>query len=114
MNHSYHKILSLLRKEITNTNDEQLLSELPLDVDIQRGFSSSFHENLMDKLFIHKESLETKIIQLFPRVAMSAAAAILILFTLNFSQIKNLDSLIVDNEVEEWIVSSSNDWLDEL
>jgi len=117
MKHNYRKILSLLGIEITHKNDEQLLTELPWNVNDQEGFSDSFHNNLMQQLFETKESFETKIVQMFRRTALPAAAAILVLSVMNFSQIKNIENIFMADEigeVGEWIEDSSEEWWNEL
>lgn len=106
-NKELDKLIQLLGQEVTAENDEQLLSEVKsLKLKKQRGFAETFRADVTGKLAVSTESFEGKLIQMFKRVAVPAAAAILLLLggtlldtnSLNdvFSSQSELDELVLN------------------
>jgi len=113
------KLIHLLGQEVNLENDEQLLSEFSdlrkeMQVGAAGGFSADFSDKLEEKLFADKENLEGKLVYMFKRMAIPAAAAILFLVGLNLFNTDSLrETFSYQAQMEEQVINGEWSWTED-
>lgn len=119
MSKELHKLIHLLDQEVNLENDEQLLSEMSnlrkeMQVGESTGFSAGFKNKIQEELFAEKESLEGKLVYMFKRMAIPAAAAILFLVGLNLFNTDSLgETFSYQAQLDEQVLNGDWGWTED-
>ncbi len=123
----YHKLIELLNQEITDNNEQEQLAALgnllgKNESDFEAGFNAQLMQRMQaeglfeqtsttERTTVKTDEFSNKIVHLFKRVALSGAAAILLLMVYSWYVDGNLstDSLLGLTQIEDaaWDISSS-------